>query len=115
MSWVRQKSVRPLDSHQCKPPTRERALGVAGFADAHSKDGEPVRTDHVPNGEFGDLWRCDRCQRLWRIGNACDWCDPKPPGTLQSSQGNHPGVVHEPGKTAWRRATWWQRLIYDWK
>lgn len=109
MTWVRQKPVKPLDEHQCKPPSKAVVFGVPGTFS--SGDGRPVRTEQAPNGEFGDLWRCDRCHTLWRIGNACDACDPRPP--QRSGEGRHPGLLHGAVWTAWRRATWWQRLVYN--
>jgi hypothetical protein len=57
MTWVR----RTADRHRCRVPYR----GL------------------VPDGEFGDLWRCDDCNTLWRI-------------TLSHN---------------WRRALWWQRIL----
>lgn len=106
MSWVRRGD--PPRVHECRLP--ERAVVLRPKGTFNMADGDVVHTDRVPDGEFGDLWRCDRCTRLWRIGNACDYCDPKPPEGLRSSQRGHPGVVHGSVKTAWRPATWWQRL-----
>lgn len=56
-----------------------------------------------PNGSRGDLWRCDVCHDLWRIGLACDTCD-------RNGGFEHPGV-HQVGNT-WRPATVWQRLRF---
>lgn len=105
MTWVKQKPT--VSAHRCTPPTRERVFRVPGSDIGH--------TEHEPDGEFGDLWRCDRCRTLWRIGNACDYCDPREPGNLRSSQGRHPGLVHGAVKTKWRHATWLQRFFYDGK
>jgi len=44
-------------------------------------------------GRVGDLWRCDTCQRFWRVADA--------------SEGNRGQLVI--GRM-WRPATLWQRL-----
>lgn len=61
----------------------------------------------IPDGHRGDLWRCDNCQTLWRIGESCDWCDRT--GRTDGRCGAH--IVHMPA-LAWRPATPWQRLIH---
>jgi hypothetical protein len=63
-----------------------------------------VHKEQVPAGAFGDLWRCDPCGELWRVGNGCFSCDPAPPTSHCRLGGFHP-----PGLT-WRPATWWQRF-----
>jgi hypothetical protein len=62
----------------------------------------PPRYDgYVPSpmGRLGDLWRCDVCGVLWRVGRACGICDR--------------GFRHVNGQCAvglmWRLASWWQR------
>lgn len=83
MTWVRR--ARP-PAHVCAPPS-------------HVSHGYV----NVPVGAVGDLWRCDDCHTLWRIGDACDTCD-------HFGSWPHPGG-HEIG-TKWRPATLWQRLRY---
>ncbi|RCG31920.1 hypothetical protein DQ384_05085 [Sphaerisporangium album] len=79
MTWVRRATPQ---SHRCKAPN-----------DGHRGN---------PTGQSGDLWRCDECHALWRIGHACDACD--------RYSTPHPGA-HAVG-LAWRPARWWQRLRY---
>lgn len=78
MSWVRRG-----DRHRCAVP-RAGSFGT-------------------PDGEFGDVWRCE-CRALWRIGYACDACDLI--GHPQQHSGAHVG-----GKE-WRPAHAWQRVLY---
>jgi hypothetical protein len=103
MSWVRKTTV-DTPGHTCQPPTRERFFRIpSGFAAGT----EPIgHRDTVPAGEWNDLWRCDDCGRLWRVGNSCDYCDPSPPGGRCFRGGYHAGGH------AWRPATWWQRWRY---
>lgn len=84
MTWVRRATSDP---HACQPPTH------GGYA-------------LTPMGRLGDLWRCDDCGALWRIGDACDLCDWA--GEWRAHDGGHAlGVT-------WRPATLWQRIRY-WK
>jgi hypothetical protein len=57
-----------------------------------------------PAGQVGDLWRCDDCGVLWRVGLACDFCDHF------GDNRSHPGG-HAVG-SCWRPATLWQRIRY---
>lgn len=84
MTWVRQ-AQRP--AHTCNPPSRT-SVGYVG----------------VPVGALGDLWRCDDCRRLWRIGHACDSCDRRK--RAQPHAGGH--AIGG----AWRPATLWQRILH---
>ncbi|MEV7805032.1 hypothetical protein AB0O28_18985 [Microbispora sp. NPDC088329] len=77
MTWVRRADP---GEHACRPPT------AATWGD--------------PLGRYGDLWRCP-CGTLWRIGDACDFCD-------RFGWGPHQGG-HAVGET-WRPATLWQRI-----
>lgn len=80
MGWVRQASAE--ERHACDLPTR-------GF------------TFH-PAGQPCDLYRCDECKKLWRIGKACDICD---------AYGGHSGVRGScQVGVKWRPATLGQRL-----
>lgn len=54
-------------------------------------------------GADGDLYRCDWCGVLWRLGDACDACEAY-------GRGHHRGQC-EVG-SAWRPATLWQRIRY---
>ena len=73
-TWVR----RAADRHQCDTP--------------------------APEGTRDDLWRCDDCGKLWRLGSACDACETYR-GTPHAGQ-------HSVGY-GWRTATLWQRLLFD--
>lgn len=79
MTWIR----RVIPAHYCAPPGR----------------GVPA----VPVAELDDLWRCQECRRLWRVGLACDWCDRY--GDREHRGGHAMGA-------AWRPARFWQRLRY---
>ena len=81
MSWVRK--TPPPSEHECEPPRRNGLLGAV-------------------DGQNGDLWRCDDCGDLWRVGLACGPCD-RAGGPFE-----HVGL-HVGGRD-WRPATWWQRL-----
>lgn len=50
-----------------------------------------------------DLWRCDECGRLWRIGEACDWCE---------RYGHKPHYGGHAVGRIWRPATRLQRIKY---
>lgn len=78
MSWVHKT---PVDTHECATPRSDGFLGCVV-------------------GQYGDLWRCDDCGELWRVGYACDYCD-------RYGDNPHRGV-HAVG-VMWRPATWWQR------
>jgi hypothetical protein len=101
MAWVRQTPSTPK-AHECKPPRREAVyevpLSVRG-SDTH------VHRETVVDGAHGDLWRCDTCQQLWRVGDACDSCD------RHNLRGDHGTLLHT-SIPAWRHATVWQRIRY---
>jgi hypothetical protein len=78
MSWVR----RAVPRHTCAPP-------VGTFGD--------------PQASQGDLWRCDECGQLWRVGRACGIC---------AAYGDRPHRGQCQVGLAWRPATFWQRLRY---
>lgn len=59
--------------------------------------------DPPPEVCLDDLWRCDECGKLWRVGLACDQCDLR-------GDHHHRGL-HVVG-VAWRPATFWQRICY---
>ncbi|MFC6080991.1 hypothetical protein [Sphaerisporangium aureirubrum] len=80
MPWVRH--TEPTAIHRCPTP-RSSSYGT-------------------PTGEYGDLWRCDECQTLWRIGHACELCEVY--GAARPHLGGH-AMGFE-----WRPARWWQRL-----
>lgn len=81
MTWIRQTD--PRRAHTCSPPQSEPPFGR-------------------PHGAYGDLWRCDDCRTLWRIGHACQVCDRY--GEALPHRGGH--AVGN----AWHPATLWQRL-----
>jgi len=98
MSTVRR---REQPSHTCEPPMQEVVFRLpppppppAGL------QGNPQPTPHSaplvrPDGDVGDLWRCDDCGRLWRVG-----VEPPPRGG------------YSPRWEVWLPAYWWQRLRY---
>jgi hypothetical protein len=96
VSWVR-RTERPVPAHACAAPTVEWFVtlpappplpsGVGGGGKPHR-----VKFRDRPDGERNDLWRCDDCGRLWRIG------EPDRPA------GGYVG-----GGLEWMPATWWQR------
>lgn len=100
MSWVRK--TPPSEQHECAPPMREVKYEVPSRVVGH--EGNPrVHREQRPDGVRGDLWRCDHCRKLWRIGLACDVCD-------RFGDREHPGM-HAVGIT-WRPATLWQQLVH---
>jgi hypothetical protein len=82
MGWVLRQSepARPEPAHSCDLP------------DVYQESGEWLL--------LGDLWVCDVCTRLWRIGNACPVCD---------RGGRHHAVGQCIAGFTWRRATRRQR------
>jgi hypothetical protein len=79
MTWVRRAGA---PAHVCKPPRWD------GYVTS-------------PAGELGDLWRCDDCRELWRVGRSCAACD----AFGHSSHGGQCMVG-----LAWLPATLWQRI-----
>lgn len=90
MTWVQRAADRPV-GHRCEPPFKP------------GPDPNWPTLFSRPIGHLGDLWRCDDCRKLWRIGRACGWCD-------HYGDRPHRGG-HEVGET-WRPATLWQRIKY---
>lgn len=71
MTWVRRAESKPrAPIHTCAAPYQSG------------------RASLLPDGKSGDLWRCDRCRKLWRIAPS-----GRPVGAYE-----------------WRPARWWQRL-----
>lgn len=75
------ESAKP--AHSCRPPGRTWLAIVR------------------PDAKLGELWRCDTCSKLWRVGRACATCD---------LYGDHAGGGHCLVGLAWRPATLWQRI-----
>lgn len=98
MTWVRKTPTEA--PHACATPTYEAVYQFPLLM------GEGPGTEHretVPDGSLGDLWRCDECNRLWRVGLVCDLCD---------RHGDYPhGGMHATGYR-WRPARWWQRIAH---
>lgn len=55
----------------------------------------------TPDAKFGELWRCETCRKLWRVGRACPICD---------RYVHHAGGGQCAVGTAWRPASLWQRI-----
>jgi hypothetical protein len=100
VTWVR-RAAAGQPRHACTPPTREAVYTLPALETSPSGQPWPEmsHTETVPDGEPGDLWRCDGCGRLWQ----CDWCDQYGDGGPPHRGMHAMGVV-------WRPATWWQRL-----
>jgi len=102
MTWVRQHR---LPEHRCPTPMRAAEVTLpAGPATAPT--GLAVaRIPGLPRvvGRLGDLWRCDDCRKLWRVGRACDACE---------LYGTHPGGGQCMVGLKWRPAGLWQRIKY---
>ena len=94
MTWIRRADT---DGHACSPPMTEQFIKSAALASG--RVAVPGPGDVA--GSIGDLWRCDQCRKLWRVGRACAYCD---------AYGNrlHHGW-HAMGRQ-WRPATTWQRI-----
>lgn len=72
MTWIRRAPIPP-PPHKCELPRQ------AGFMGIITK----------PDGQHGDLWRCDDCGLLWTIRDAFNTNGPE-----------------------WRRAGWLARWRY---
>jgi hypothetical protein len=81
MTWV-QRAVDKPPAHTCPLPRTVRGN---------------------PDGQFDDLWECDDCGRLWRIGQACDACE------LRGHPWPHSGQCRV--GLEWRPASFWQRFV----
>lgn len=101
MTWAHRASVT---AHRCRPPTRERVIKLP-TGPAHRPTG--FVQSRLPlgdvDGRLGDVWRCDDCRKLWRVGRACAVCD---------LYGEHAGGGSHVVGLRWRPATLWQRLRY---
>ena len=100
MTWIR-KRTEPV--HKCEPPMHE---AVYKFPSASlNPDAKAVEhREMIPTGSMDDLWRCDECNKLWRLGDACDICDTFGRGR----GGTHPGMCRYGLK--WRGAFLSQRI-----
>ncbi|WP_304455927.1 hypothetical protein [Nocardiopsis sp. YSL2] len=96
--WVRRRD--PSQKHECDLPTREVTWKLPVPADGSASTLPDSHTETLADGDQGDLWRCDTCRALWRLGDACDWCD---------RYGYHDRGVCTIG-LRWRPATLWQRV-----
>ena len=96
MTWV--KRAEPPE-HRCEPPMGEVFVQLPAIPGSAGKSTR-VKNIDIPAGDRGDLWRCDTCRTLWRVGLRCDACEHYGPG-------RHDGGC-SPGR-AWRPATLWQR------
>lgn len=100
MTWVRKAPTVAL--HACAPPMREVIYQYPSMS--LRPDGAATEyRENVPGGFLGDLWRCDECNRLWRIGCACQLCD-------RNGVYLHGG--HCIAGYRWRPARWWQRIAH---
>jgi hypothetical protein len=97
MTWIR-RAAPP--AHTCVPPMRERIVHVPSTSLTPRVQVVPMKPPPEPDGAQGDLWRCDDCGRLWRIGDVCDLCD--------AGRDWHPGFCS--AGSVWRPARWWQRV-----
>jgi hypothetical protein len=65
------------EQHKCDVPMRETVWHPPGFGPlCYVTAIFPEATHLVPEGATGDLWRCDECRKLWRVGDACDMWRP---------------------------------------
>lgn len=72
-----------------------------GWVYRQQTDGHACPKPNATGAALDDLWRCDECTQLWRVGYACDLCE--------HVKGRPHGGVEVIGY-AWRPATFWQRL-----
>ena len=98
MGWVHRATDTP--HHLCDLPLREATYSLIGPDTTQTEHRETVAAGHI-----GDLWRCDPCGRLWRIGYACDACD-----YYGSHDNPHRGMCTVGYK--WRPASMWQRITH---
>jgi hypothetical protein len=89
MIWVRRADLTSV--HRCQPPFKP------------GPDPAWPTLFSTPVGLRGDLWCCDDCGSLWRIGEDCDWCD---------RHGVRPHFGGHAVGSRWRPATRWQRIKY---
>lgn len=100
MTWVRRVQA---PAHTCQPPTQEVFREVP-TAWTGGKTGVGF-TETVVDGQLNDLWRCDECDQLWRVGAYCDVCDARRQNGGRCARG-----VYHPAGLKWRPARFLQRL-----
>lgn len=101
MPWVRRSAHPP---HTCAPPTRMATYTLPPANGTAPSSLPDTHTVAVVDGHFGDLWQCDTCRGLWRVGFVCGWCD------YYSRPALHPGSCAV--GLQWRRAPWWARFVW---
>lgn len=107
MTWVRRTESIPA-GHVCPAPTRLATMTLPTSLCPPGQSKVLTLPATVVDGAYGDLWRCDECGRLWRVGADCDRCDR----AVRERWGSCvPGRYHFVG-LQWRPAYWWQRLRY---
>lgn len=94
MAWAHRFKTPP-PPHVCKPPMEREALPYCGILTS-KLTGEAY-------GRVGDLWRCDGCRKLWRIGLLCKGCD---------QEGRATECPNGISGSWWYSATTWQRIRY---
>ena len=90
MSWV---SRTTAPEHTCEPPMRQRLVTIPSASMTPGVQTKPLMMPPEPDGLRDDLWRCDDCGQLWRIGD---------PDLMVGG--------YAAGGPVWRPATLWQRL-----
>lgn len=73
MSWIVQAPA--VSAHRCAPPMRDVMArpprGPAEMPPGKTREDYPeprsFKVGERPDGQVGDLWRCDDCGTLWRI------------------------------------------------
>jgi hypothetical protein len=102
MTWVRRQADEP-QTHNCEPPMREVEYDFpSGSLTPPTGPPKPFRMT-VVDGAEGDLWRCDECRELWRVAEACDYCDEHGPVS-------HAHIGPHSFGGLWRPARLWQRI-----
>ena len=73
MTWVR-RSAKEASTHTCSPPMHEVSYSYPSASLTPPPVDPPPLVSTGPDGEPGDLWRCDECGKLWRVGRlSWDW------------------------------------------
>lgn len=93
MGWVK-RTVQPAQ-HMCCPPMHRTVREV------RTPEGvkHNLASGPKPDGNMGDLWKCDKCGVVWKIG--IDFAPYVP-----NSGGYRPRSVQ------WIRAGWWTQRKY---
>jgi hypothetical protein len=91
-----------LPAHECVTPVHNVTYQPPSPPIPNAPEPRPYIRAEV-DGDRGDLWRCEDCGRLWRVGWACDACD-------WYGVGRHDGMCSV--GLAWRPAKLWQRIRY---